>query len=256
MWSDSHCHLFDYSDDEIGQVLVECKNQSVSSLLNIGTDLQNSQKVIRQCKEMDGFVNAYAAAGISAADVGSYVASETWESELRRLLSDEAVIALGEIGIDSVNEYYAPYTTQLQFFRRQLKIAKEFDLPVVVHSRGAEASALKEVVESGIQQAVFHCFTGDFQTASKIVSEGYYVSFSGIVTFKRSGFDDVIRAVPLNKMLIETDSPYLAPVPKRGKKNQPAWVSHVGSYIAGVLGISEESVAKATSHNFHSFLSV
>lgn len=254
MWSDSHCHLFDYSAKEMDELIASCQRHGVDTILNIGTDLETSQTVLTQAQLLKESINTYAAAGISAADVGKYIDSDTWEEELRTLLDNSAVAALGEIGIDSVNEYYAPFDTQLLFFRKQLEIAKDLNVPVIIHSRGVEALALEEVLKSGVQQAVFHCFTGDAATASAIAQEGFYVSFSGIVTFKRSDFDDVIRAVPMEKLLIETDSPYLAPVPMRGKKNSPAWVFYVGSYVAGVLGVADDAFAEVSSRNLKTFL--
>lgn len=254
MWSDTHCHLFDLNHDEFISNLIACNEMHVSSILNIGTDLETSKRVLAQSADVVSDIAYYCAVGISAADVGSYQNCSDWEEKLCTLLEDPRVVALGEIGIDSINDYYAPFEQQLLFFRKQLALAKKHDLPVVVHSRGVEAQSLQEVLQSGVKSAIFHCYTGDVETAKNISDAGFYVSFSGIVTFKRSDFDDVIRAVSLDKLLLETDSPYLAPVPQRGKKNQPAWVSYVGTYVSGVLSMSEDKLARQTSKNFQSFI--
>lgn len=256
MWIDSHCHLFDATDEEIVQYINECHALDVHQILNIGTDLLTSEKVIQQAEQFSSNdLVVSAAAGISAADVEKYCNDLSWEESLRSLLKSDSVVALGEIGIDGINDYYAPFEMQLDFFRKQLAIAKDMSLPVIVHSRGVEAQALSEVQLSGVENAIFHCFTGSESVAKEISNAGYYVSFSGIVTFKRSDFDQVIKAVDPAKLLIETDSPYLAPVPKRGKKNQPAWVSYVGGYVADVLRVTPKLLAQRVSGNFSSFIS-
>lgn len=256
MWIDSHAHLFDLNEEQLASVFLECQHHQVDTILNIGTDLKNSQHVLNQCKNSSSHVNLLGAAGISAADVESYIDESKWESDLEILLQQPDCVALGEIGIDSVNDYYAPFEIQMEFFRKQLALACRYRKPVIVHSRGVEELALKVVKESGAEQVIFHCYTGDKRTAVAIAEAGFFVSFSGIITFKKSDFDEVVKAVPVEQLLIETDSPYLAPVPNRGKQNQPAWVSFVGEYIAQILSMDKELLAHHLGNNFNRFLQV
>ncbi len=251
MWIDSHAHLSDLSEFDLYATLSRADDAGVTSVLNVGTDLQTSRMVLEQSNR-GGALPLYAAVGISAADVDKYTEGDRkWRVELDALAADPRTTAIGEIGIDGVNESYAPFDKQLSFFRAQLAIARKFSLPVIVHSRGVEALALEEVRVAGVERAVFHCYTGDVETAIAMASAGYYVSFSGIVTFKRSDYNAVIRAVRLDRLLVETDSPYLAPEPFRGRVNEPARAAIVGRYCAGVLHRSEAELAAVVQENFH-----
>ncbi len=255
MWVDTHCHLFDLSEEELQQQLANCQDNGVTTILNIATDLKTADTVIKQAKT-ESPISIKTAVGISAPEVKQYEQNEPWEEQLRTLLKDDTVIALGEIGIDGINDYYPPFELQLSYFRKQLEIAKEVDIPVIIHSRGVEGEALEICQEIGITKAIFHCYTGDAETAQKIAQAGYYISFSGVVTFKKSDYDSVIRAVPTDRLLFETDSPYLSPTPFRGKPNEPARVSLVGSYGAEVLKKSDKEIAEITMDNFKRIFSL
>jgi TatD DNase family protein len=154
---------------------------------------------------------------------------------------------VGEIGLDRVKEY-SPLRVQRDVLHRQLAMAKECGKPVIFHSRGGEEEVLQAAVSAGIQKAAFHCYTGSWETAKKILDRGHYLSFAGFVTFPK-GMPDWMGQVPLDRVLIETDCPYLAPVPYRGKRNEPAYVGHAAEAIARRVGKPLEEVAKATAEN-------
>ena len=148
--------------------------------------------------------------GVSPFDVENL--PEFWLEELATLSKCSGIIGIGEIGIDKTNPRYPSYQKQLDCFRHQLGLAKKMDLPVVIHSRGAEEDALEICLSEGIKRAVFHCFTGSLETAQKIISHDYFISFSGIITFKNARIREFVSSLPIKQLLIETDSPYLAPV--------------------------------------------
>ncbi len=162
------------------------------------------------------------------------------------------LVAIGEIGLDYHYDF-APRDVQREVFGAQVALARELNLPVVIHTREADEHTLDVLRGDGKGEVrgVFHCFTGDDRLARAALDLGFMVSFSGIVTFPRSDtLRNIARSVPLDRLLIETDSPFLAPVPRRGQRNEPAWVSHVADALAGALGISVDELERATDANF------
>ena len=172
--------------------------------------------------------------------------------ELRRLAAEEGVVAMGETGLDY---FYTPETKAQQqlSFRQHIQIGRELNKPVIVHTRDARADTLAILQEEKVTDCggVLHCFTEDRETAGKLLDMGFYISFSGIVTFRNAEqLRDAARYVPLDRLLVETDSPYLTPVPHRGKENQPAMVRDVAEYMAVLKGVSLEQLAQQTTDNF------
>lgn len=172
--------------------------------------------------------------------------------DLRRLAAEEGVVALGETGLDY---YYTPETKvrQQESFIHHIQIGRELNKPVIVHTRDARADTLAILREEKVTDCggVLHCFTEDRETAGKLLDLGFYISFSGIVTFRNAEqLRDAARYVPLDRLLVETDSPYLAPVPHRGKENQPAMVRDVAEYMAVLKGVAVEELAQVTTDNF------
>ncbi|NLG17451.1 MAG: TatD family hydrolase [Fibrobacter sp.] len=251
MWIDSHAHLFDLAENELPELIAEARRESVSTIISTATDLKNSETVISQCVSYDEILGA---AGISPFDVQNQ--NSTWQDELRKLLNNPRMIAVGEIGIDNTNPTYPALEEQIPFFREQLIIAREIDKPAVIHSRGAEEMAVEICLELGVKKALFHCFTGDSRSLQKIIESGYSISFSGIVTFKNSPLDDIVKLVPDNRLFIETDAPYLAPVPFRGQNNRPAMVRYTGDKIAAIKGISSDDLQVILEDNFRRLFSV
>jgi TatD DNase family protein len=245
MWIDSHAHLYDLDDQVLSFAVQSCASAGVSFVLNTGTSIDTSRKVLVQCKQHK---NLGAVAGISPFDAASL--PEAWDKQLEGLLSDAHVMALGETGLDATNPGYPDIRLQLPLLETHLELARKHDLPVILHSRGSEARVARLCMERGIEKAMFHCFTGDVAALKMLLDAGYYASFSGIITFTNSPVRACVEYAPLDRILIETDSPYIAPVPFRGKKNQPAWVAQVGKKMAEIKKLDEEETALALSENF------
>ncbi len=245
-WTDSHAHLYRCDDAALKATVDHARANGVHRILNAATSLSSSNTVISQCA---GHPGLFAAVGISPFDVND--APPLWEEQLAALFADPRVIAVGETGIDATNPAYPSFELQSSFFEKHLALAKRLDKPVIVHSRGCEHRALDMCAAAGVKRAVFHCYTGDATTLKALADAGYFVSFSGIVTFAKSSLASVVACAPLASILIETDTPYLAPVPHRGKPNQPAWVALVGKKIAEIRKMDEEEFAAATERNFN-----
>lgn len=250
MFVDSHCHLdrldlTPYSGD-LAAAISAAKDCGVHRLLCIGIDMQNAAAVIDIASRFDG---VSASVGVHPMDVGDQLADMT---ELRQLASAPEVVAIGETGLDY---YYTKDSAALQkeSFRQHLQLSKSLRKPVVVHTREARADTIDIIKRYGDPDVagVLHCFTESWEMASQALDLNYYISFSGIVTFKSaSELKEVAKKVPLDRLLIETDSPYLAPVPFRGKKNEPKYVVEVAKCIAELRGLALEEVAEITLNNY------
>ncbi|MBD3343481.1 MAG: YchF/TatD family DNA exonuclease [Chitinivibrionales bacterium] len=251
MWIDTHAHLSDLSPTALQQEMASLPRHKVSAVVNAATDLKSAETIIEQCT---GYSSLYGTVGISPFDVMTL--PENWESRLRTLAGKPSIIGIGEIGIDSTNPRYPSLDRQMPVFEHQLMLAKELSMPAVIHSRGAEKRAVTLCKSLDIQKVIFHCFTGSQDALGMLLDEGYYVSFSGIITFKNQDVKERVVYAPLDRIFIETDTPYLAPVPFRGKRNRPAWVSHVGKKAAALKNISTERLAEALKKNFNGLFSV
>lgn len=249
MLVDSHCHL-DFPDyaGKVDDVLARARSAGVGVCVSIGTEL----------KRFPG-VKAVAEAH---ADVWCSVGVHPHESE-KELLDDEAalvaeaahpkVVAVGETGLDYYYEH-SPRQPQQANFRSHIAAARRTRLPVIVHTRDADddtITILREEMAKGPFTGLIHCFTGTQKLADAALEMGLYISVSGIATFKNSSaLRDVIKSVPLDRLLVETDAPYLAPVPHRGKTNEPAFVVHTAAMLAELKGVSETELAATTTENF------
>jgi len=247
MFVDSHCHL-DFPDLalNIESVLATMRANDVGYGLCIGVNLRDFPKVLAVAEAHD---NLYATVGIHPDYEDE---APTSVEELVRLAQHPKVIGIGETGLD----YYrlkGEMEWQRERFRIHIQAAIEAGKPLIIHTREAAADTLKIMQEENSSRVggVMHCFTESWEVAEAAMAMGFYISFSGIVTFKNAvSLKDLAQRVPLERMLIETDSPYLAPVPFRGKTNQPGYVKHVAEEIARLRGISVEQVGEATSTNF------
>jgi TatD DNase family protein len=249
MLVDSHCHLdFPEFVSDLPGVLARARDAGVGHFLTIGTELAAFPKV--------------RAAAEIAADVHCTVGVHPHSAEKEVLSGPDAllkesrhakVVAFGETGLDF---YYnnSPRAEQIANFRVHIAAAREASLPLVVHTRDAEddtIAILREEMDKGAVSGVIHCFTGSEKLASAAVDLGFYISVSGIATFRKAeALRAVIKDVPLDRLLVETDSPYLAPEPHRGRCNEPAFVVHTAAMLAGLKDISEVELAKATTANF------
>lgn len=245
---DSHAHIAEEAyDDDRAEVLARAAAAGVEAVVVIGYDAPSSRRVIEVVREdgADG-PELYATAGVAPHHV-----LETGKDDLeavRALLDEPEVVAVGEVGLDY--HYDMPRDAQRALFSRQLGWAVERDLPVVIHSREAEEDVLAALREHGCRRGVIHCFTEGPGMAEGAVELGFYVSFAGIITFKNAqDLRDIAARVPLERILVETDSPYLAPVPHRGRRNEPAWVIEVARTIAELHGADVEEVERVTSRN-------
>ena len=246
---DSHSHLNDEKFDEDRYELIEkFKKEKITRFLTCGYNLEGSKKAIEIAENCDF---TYATAGISPNDIPQNE-EELWKSidEIEQLAQNKKVIAIGEIGLD----YYwnkENRELQLQAFKKQIEIANKLNLPIVIHTREAVMDTLQVLKENSvINKGVFHCCPLNRELVKEALKLDFYISFSGVVTFKNAkNADEIINMVPLDKILIETDSPYLAPEPLRGTRNTPINVKLVAAKIATVKNISIEEVAKQTYNN-------
>ncbi|AFJ47489.1 metal-dependent hydrolase [Shimwellia blattae] len=246
---DSHCHLdgLDYQSvhKNVDDVLAKAAARDVKFCLAVATTLPGYRAMRKLVGERD---NVAFSCGVHPLNQDEPYHTD----ELLRLAAEPGVVALGETGLDY---FYTPETKaqQQRSFRDHIRVGRELNKPVIVHTRDARADTLAILKEEGVTDCggVLHCFTEDRETAGKLLDLGFMISFSGIVTFRNAEqLRDAARYVPLDRMLIETDSPYLAPVPHRGKENQPAMVRDVAEYLAVLKGVSLETLAQATTRNF------
>ncbi|MGZ8995934.1 MAG: TatD family hydrolase [Rhodospirillales bacterium] len=249
MLVDSHCHLdFPEFAPELDAVVARAEAAGVRAMLTISTDLSRFERVLAIAER---FANVYCTVGVHPHEAASE-GTVTVEA-LTRLAEHPKVIGFGETGLDYYYEH-SPGQAQQRSFRVHLAAARAAGLPVVIHTRDADddtASMLVAEHAVGPFPGVIHCFSSTLALARQAVGLGLYISFSGIVTFKKAdGLREVAAAVPLERLLVETDAPFLAPGPKRGKRNEPAFVVHTAAAVARVRGMDEGALARATSENF------
>ncbi len=254
MFTDSHAHIdgpeFDADREE---VIERARAAGVTTILNVGTGDPHSGAFERAVELSRKHENVYTAIGTHPHDARLY--DDRAEEKIKTLIASERVIAWGEIGLDFHYDN-SPRDVQIAVFKRQLHAARECDLPVVIHTREAESETI-EILQSdyGDGPGVFHCFSGSMDLARQAIELGFMISFSGIVTFKKADeLRAVAKEVPLDRLLIETDCPFLSPIPYRGKRNEPAYVVEVARCLAGIHSVGIEEIAKITTQNFRHFL--
>jgi TatD DNase family protein len=254
--TDTHTHLdFPQFDDDRERVIERASTAGVKAIINVGTDLASSQAVVALA---EAYPQIYAAIGVHPHDARTL--TEEVLEELRALASRPRVVAIGEIGLDFYRDL-SPRDKQCQAFEQQLALAREVGKPVVIHDREAHKEVmaiLRRWVESSHKPSaishkpvgVLHCFSGDLAMAQEAIELGFYISVAGPVTFKNARrLCELVRQLPLKRLLVETDCPYLTPHPHRGKRNEPAYVKFVAQEVARVKGLSLEEVARITSDN-------
>jgi TatD DNase family protein len=252
---DTHCHLDNsHFDSDRAEVISHAFEHGVSHMITVGCDLESSRQSLRIAAE---YPTIYAAVGIHPHDAQQ--ADDEGLAELRRLTAaGSKVVAVGEMGLD----YYRNRTTrdcQQQAFRDQIGLAREAGLPIIVHDRDAHDDVLRILREESVQEigGVLHCFSGDLAMARACLDLGLYLSFPGPVTYpKNEAIRDVVRAIPIDRMLLETDCPYLAPQPLRGRRNEPAYIHHTASRIAEIKGLTLDDVARVTTLNAYTLFGV
>ena len=248
MLVDSHCHL-DYlaRDGDLDAVVDRARAAGVGAMITICTKLSEFDAVRAIAERYDGV--------FCSAGVHPHEAQDEGQSDPKRLIElarHDTVVGIGETGLDYYYEH-SPRAEQQVSFRAHIAAAREIGLPVIVHARAADddtTAILREAHDEGPFTGVLHCFTAGPALAKAALELGFYISIAGIVTFKTAeDLRDVVREVPLERLLVETDSPYLAPVPKRGKRNEPAFVAHTAAALADLKGVSPAELARATSDN-------
>ena len=248
--ADSHCHLDDRQfDDDRAATIERAREAGLKYMLSIGTgDGPTDLEAAVRLSYAYPFV--FATAGVHPNDAAK--ANEETFAHLEQLIAHPKVLAIGEIGLDY--HWGVPKDVQEPVFRRQLEMAAEAKMPVVIHTRDAWEDTLailrREWAPNGLP-CVMHCFTGDAAQARECIELGFHLAFGGVTTFPKSAaIREAARITPLDKLLLETDAPYLAPVPYRGKRNEPAYVAHTARVIAELRGIAVEELAAATTGNF------
>lgn len=248
MFIDSHCHLnFPELAVKLDEVLANMAENQVEMALCVSVDLQNLPQIFKLAEQNQ---NIYASVGVHP---DYELSEEPTQAKLVALAQHPKVVAIGETGLDYFR-LQGDLEWQRNRFRTHIKAAVECDKPLIIHTRSASADTLRLMQEENahLPGGVLHCFTESLEVALAAIEMNFYISFSGIVTFKKAlELKEVAKRIPLERMLIETDSPYLAPVPHRGQLNQPAYVKHVAEEIARLRGITVEEVGEATSANFH-----
>lgn len=247
MLFDTHAHLDDERfDEDRRQVIERCREEGVELILNAGSNISTSQKSLAIAGEYD-FI--YAAVGVHPHDAKSM--DEGTLDILRELASNPKVKAIGEIGLDYHYDF-SPRDIQKQGFMEQIDLAKQLKLPIIVHDRESHGDVMEIFKRMNVKDmgGVLHSFSGSVEMARECLKLGFYLSISGPITFKNAVKNvEVVKEIPLDMLLIETDSPYLTPVPHRGERNYPGYVRHVAEKIAEIKGISFEEVAQKTLEN-------
>lgn len=249
MLIDSHAHLDDKRfGGDLDAVIARAREAGVGFIICAGVDLESS----RRCIELAArYAGVYATAGVHPHEAAR--APRGYTDALRALAALPKVTALGEMGLDYHYDH-SPRRIQREVFAAQLALARELDAAVVVHSRKADEDTYRILAESGVRRAVLHCFSGNWRQAQRYLELGFYISLSGVVTFPKSADTRAVAAkVPSDRLMLETDAPYLAPVPRRGRRNEPAYVRHTAEAVAGMRGVTLEELARQTTANVRRF---
>ena len=247
MLIDTHAHLDDARfDGDRDAMIARAREAGVEHFVTIGCDLTTSRAAVELA---DRYPFIYATVGVhphEARQIG-----DSWYDDLRRLAQHKKVVAYGEIGLD-YHYNHSPPKLQRERFREQITLARELRLPIVVHTREAQDDTIAILKEENAADVggVFHCFSGDARLAKNALDLGFLLSFSGVITFQNATMlRDIVKTVPMDRILVETDSPYLTPAPHRGKRNEPAHVRLVAEKIAAIQGMTADQIAELTSQN-------
>jgi len=243
---DSHAHYDDESFDEDRDiVLKELRENNIIGVLNCGASLEGARASVKLAKENDFF---YAAVGIHPEHASKF--DEETLKEIQELARYKKVKAIGEIGLDYFHEENPSKETQKKVFRAQMQLAKELKLPVVIHDRDAHEDTLNILKEFPEVIGTIHCFSGSMEFSRECLKLGYYIGVTGVVTFKNAKkIIEVVRELPIDRLLVETDCPYMAPVPHRGKRNRSEYISNIIDTISTIRGITVEEVQNNTINN-------
>jgi TatD DNase family protein len=249
MLIDSHCHLdFPEFAPQLGAVMARARAAGVEYCLTIATSLAGFPRVREIAAQFD---NVWCSVGIHPHDAAKEPLADA--SSLLALTGDAKVVGIGETGLDYFYDH-SPRERQAENFRHHIAAARQSGLPLIVHTRDADddlAAILREETAKGAFTGVLHCFSSGQALAELALELGFYISVSGMATFKNAGaLRDILKIVPLDRLLVETDAPYLAPIPHRGERNEPAFVAHTAAKLAEIKDVAPDDLARATSENF------
>jgi TatD DNase family protein len=240
-FTDSHCHL---TMSDAGAALARAREQGVRGFVVPGTKLDDAPRAVAVAEEND---DVWAAVGFHPHEAKD--CDDAAFAEIERLARHEKVVAIGEAGLD-YHYMHSPRETQMAVLERHLDLAKRLDKPIIIHNRESTADMVEILGRAGAR-GILHSFTESLDVARTLIDKGYFISFSGIVTFRTAQpLRDVAKALPHDRVLIETDTPYLAPVPFRGRDNEPAYVIKIAELLAELWGLNVEDVAEQTTSNF------
>lgn len=254
MLVDSHCHLdFEDFDADRSDVLARAKAAGVDLMVTISTKITEAEKIIALAQTSDALV---CSVGIHPHEAGRE--PETDAAQLVALAKHEKVVGIGETGLDYFYQH-SPRDAQQKNFRAHIEACRQSRLPLIVHAREADedtADILEDEMGKGDYPGLIHCFTAGPELARRALDIGFYISISGIATFKNANdLRETIKSVPLERLLVETDAPFLAPVPHRGKRNEPSFVADTAAMLAEIKGVSTDELARITSDNFFTLFS-
>jgi TatD DNase family protein len=253
MLVDSHCHIPMLGKEmDVNEVIAQAKSLGVEHMLCVSVDLETYPEILNLAEKHE---HIYASVGVHP---NTTMQDEVSAETLAELAANDHVIAIGETGLDYFRSE-GDLDWQRQRFRTHIRAAKSVNKPLIIHTRDVGEDITRILQEEGADEVggVMHCFVEDWETAQKAMAMNFYISFSGIVTFKNAKqVQEVAKQVPLERMLVETDSPYLTPVPYRGKPNQPGYTRYVAEFLAELKGISFEQVAEQTTENFFNLFKI
>ncbi|MCZ6767509.1 MAG: TatD family hydrolase [bacterium] len=242
---DSHVHLnHENFEGDIADVLSRAREAGVTGLVNIGFDLASSKET---AELVAGDTMFFGAVGVHPHDAETF--DSDVEQQIEKLLGRDRIVAVGEIGLDFHYDN-SPRDVQRDVFRRQIDMARWNDRPIIIHCRDAFDDVMQVLDEAGgSYRGIFHAYTGDAKQAAQVLALGFHIGIGGVVTFKKSTLSEVVADLPADRIVLETDSPYLTPAPFRGKRNEPSYLTHIVKKISEVTGRSGEKIRKETDEN-------
>lgn len=244
MLIDTHCHLFfDELKEDLSSVLKRAADLGVTKFICVGTNIEDSKESYNLALNYE---NIFSTAGVHPHDTEEV--AENYIDELYNLLKNKKVVAVGEIGLDYFKEL-SDISVQKKVFAEQLELAQKINKPIVFHNRDSDDDIINTLSEFPNVYGVAHCFSSTYDVAKKLIDMGFYISFSGNLTFKNSHLPDVAKRLPIDRLLVETDSPFLSPVPHRGKTNEPGRARFVADLLARLHNLSINEVAQITTTN-------
>tara|TARA_B100001094_G_scaffold136954_1_gene132630 strand:- start:73 stop:825 length:753 start_codon:yes stop_codon:yes gene_type:complete len=246
---DTHSHIYYDKYTDINEVLDRARDNNISKIICVGVDIESSYKSITLAEKYDMI---YATAGFHPHE--SKDAKKNYIKELENLLSHEKVVALGEIGLDFFYKH-SDKETQINIFEEQLLLAKSMDIPCIIHNRESDKELINSINKTKNNNGVVHCFASNLDLATELIKLGFHLSFTGLITFAKE-LKHVIENIPIEKIMVETDSPYLTPIPHRGKRNEPYMVKYIAMEIAKIKNIPFEQVATQTTKTAKKFFDI